>query len=119
LPDDRIPFPDIYQRFAPYLGWLERPKVLCLRYEDFLQDREQTLGMILEHAIQHGFPVAQDRHTAIQVLADSINPQRSPTFRSGKIGGWQTQFSPENKALFKQVAGDLLVRLGYETDNNW
>jgi hypothetical protein len=119
LPDDSIPFPDIYQRFAPYLGWLERLKVLCLRYEDFLQDRERTLGMIFDHAIQRGFPTAKDRQAGIQALSGSIDPQRSPTFRSGKIGGWQSQFSPENKALFKQVAGDLLIRLGYETDDNW
>lgn len=119
LPDENIPFPDIYQRFAPYLGWLEHPEVLCLRYEDFLQDREHTLGMILDHATRGGFPVAQDRQAAIRVLADSIDPQRSPTFRNGKIGGWQAQFSPEHKTLFKRVSGELLIRLGYEADNDW
>jgi hypothetical protein len=119
LPDENIPFPDIYQRFAPYVGWLEHGEVLSLRFEDFLQDRDGTLKMILDHATQRGFPLTQDRQVAIQVLADSIDPQRSPTFRSGKAGGWQAQFSPENKAVFKQVAGDLLLRLGYETDDSW
>jgi hypothetical protein len=28
-------------------------------------------------------------------------------------------FSEEHKQLFKDVAGDLLVRLGYEKDNDW
>jgi sulfotransferase 6B1 len=119
LPDENIPFPDIYQRFAPYLGWLERPEVLCLRYEDFLRDRDTALGLILDHAIRRGFPAPNNRQAGIQVLADSIDPQRSPTFRSGKAGGWRAQFSPEHKTRFKQVAGDLLVRLGYETDDNW
>jgi hypothetical protein len=56
---------------------------------------------------------------AVEELEAMINPQRSPTFRQGKSGGWKTQFSPENKAIFKDIAGDLLVRLGYEKDGNW
>jgi hypothetical protein len=119
LPDENIPFPDIYQRFAPYLGWLEHPEVLCLRFEDFVTSRQETLRLVFDHAVQRGFPAALQRTEAIKILADNIDPQRSPTFRSGKIGGWQAQFSPENKTLFKEIAGDLLVRLGYEQDNDW
>ncbi len=62
---------------------------------------------------RRGFPASMERDRSIQILADSIDPQRSPTFRSGKVGGWRSQFSPENKALFKEVAGDLLV--GWDT----
>ncbi|MGW8251664.1 MAG: hypothetical protein ACWGO1_13545 [Anaerolineales bacterium] len=119
LPGELVPFPDISQRFAPYLGWLKRPEVLILRFEDFLQDQERALSMVLEHAVQRGFPLAVDRREAIHRLADSIDPQRSPTFRSGKIGGWKTSFSPENKQLFKDVAADLLIQLGYEKDTDW
>lgn len=119
LPDEKIPFPNLYQRFAPYLGWLDRQEVLCLRFEDFITNRLETLGKVFDHALRRGFPPAMDRSAALEILADSINPQRSPTFRSGKIGGWRTQFSPENKALFKEVAGDLLLRLGYEQDAGW
>jgi hypothetical protein len=119
LPDDRIPFPDIYQRFEPYLGWLDHPEVLCLCFEDFIQDREAALGQVFDHAVRRGFSPSLERSRAIQTLANSIDPQRSPTFRSGKVGSWRDQFSPENKALFKEIAGDLLVRLGYEQDNEW
>lgn len=119
LPDSEIPFPDICQRFEPYISWLDQPEVLCLRFEDFIQDREAALGGIYDHAVRRGFPSALERGRAIQVLAASIDPQRSPTFRSGKVGGWRNQFSPENKALFKEIAGDLLVRLGYEEEDQW
>jgi hypothetical protein len=119
LPDSEIPFPDVCQRFEPYISWLDQPEVLCLRFEDFIQDREAALGGIYDHAVRRGFPSALERGRAIQVLAASIDPQRSPTFRSGKVGGWRNQFSPENKALFKEIAGDLLVRLGYEEEDQW
>jgi hypothetical protein len=108
------PLPDIRARFTPYLGWLERPEVLVLRYEDFIRDRTLTLGRVLDHALARGFKLAVDRHTALQMLAEGIDPSRSPTFRSGKIGGWRQSFRPEHVALFEQVAGDLLFALGYE-----
>jgi hypothetical protein len=119
LPDPEIPFPNIRARFEPYLGWLERPEVLALRYEEFVADREGSLGRVFDHAVARGFPAACGRQEAVQILAASIDPQRSPTFRSGKTGGWRERFSPENKRLFKEVTGDLLIRLGYEKGNDW
>jgi Sulfotransferase domain len=118
-PEVGMLFPDIRQRFEPYLGWLERPEVLTLRFEDFLDERMAALGRVLEHAIQRGFQPAVEREEAIRTLAEAIDPQRSPTFRSGKAGAWREQFSEENKRLFKDVAGELLVRLGYERDLDW
>lgn len=118
-PDIDVPFPDIRGRFQPYMGWLDQPQVLMLRFEDFITQRKETIAGVLDHAIRGGFPLACDRESAINTLADSIDPQRSPTFRSGKVGGWRAQFTPEHKQLFKEAAGDLLVRLGYEQDDGW
>jgi hypothetical protein len=118
-PDGPVTFPNVQARFAPYLGWLDHTEVLVLHFEDFIQKREATLGRVLDHAVQRGFPLQATRPAAIQALAHSIDPGRSPTFRSGKVGGWRDRFSAENKQLFKQVAGQLLVRLGYEQDDGW
>jgi hypothetical protein len=108
------PLPDIRARFEPYLGWLQSSAVLVLRYEDFILDREATLERVLDHAIQRGFKPRAGRDQALQTLAASIDPQRSPTFRSGKVGGWRSSFLEEHHRLFQEVAGDLLTRLGYE-----
>jgi sulfotransferase 6B1 len=119
IPDPSIPFPDIYQRFLPYLGWIDRTEVLTLRYEDFLANQSEALGRVYDHALQRGLPALASREESIRLLESSIDPKRSPTFRSGKAGGWRTQFSPENKQLFKDIAGDLLVQLGYERNHEW
>lgn len=111
-------FPDIRARFEPYLGWL-RPDVCVLKFEDFIEHREATLDRILTHAENHGFTPHVFRSDALRTLSDSIHPQKSPTFRSGKIGDWREKFSEENKQLFKDVAGDLVSRLGYEQDGDW
>lgn len=119
IPDPTIPFPDIYQRFVPYLGWIDHSEVLTLRYEDFLANRAEALGQVYDHAVLRGLPAHASREEAIQSLEAGIDPGRSPTFRSGKSGGWRTQFSPENKLLFKDLAGDLLIQLSYEHDHDW
>jgi hypothetical protein len=49
----------------------------------------------------------------------SINPKKSPTFHSGKTGKWKKHFTDEHKKIFKDMAGDLLVKLGYEKNNDW
>ncbi len=118
-PDLEIEFPNIRQRFEPFMGWLEQPNVLTLRYEDFILDRKATLSRVLDFAIQRGFPLNKDREIALKHLADSIDPLRSPTFRSGKVGGWKAQFTEAHKQLFKEISGDLLIRLGYEKSNDW
>jgi hypothetical protein len=118
-PDFEVPFPNIRQRFEPYLGWLDRLEMLVLRFEEMVVDREKSIGRMVDHAVNRGFPLAIDRDRAIEVLISSIQPERSPTFRRGKIGGWQDHFTSQHKQLFKDVAGDLLIRLGYEQNNDW
>lgn len=118
-PDLEVPFPNIRDRFEPYLGWLGHTEVLMLRFEDFILDRQRAVERVLTHALQRGFPLFVDHPQALERLTASIDPQRSPTFRSGKVGGWQSSFTPAHKDLFKQVCGDLLIRLEYETDNDW
>ena len=118
-PDWADLFPNICARFEPFLSWCDHPEVLALRYEDFISERKTMVGRVLDHAVSHGFPLLSERALAIQVLENHIVPERSPTYRSGKAGGWQELFSPDHKRLFKEVAGDLLIRLGYERDLEW
>ena len=113
------PLPDIRQRFEPFMGWLEHSEILALRYEEFIAERETAVGKVYDHAVQRGFKAAGSRQQAIQTLVASIDPQRSPTFRSGKTGGWHTAFTSQHKQQFKEIGGDLLIRLGYEASLDW
>ncbi|HKJ27771.1 MAG TPA: hypothetical protein VJ965_09050 [Anaerolineales bacterium] len=118
-PELAHPFPDIRGRFEPYMGWLDRPEMLVLRFEDFILNRRETLGRVLVHAAARGFAYDGDLDAAVDLLSATIDPENSPTFRSGKVGGWKAHFTPAFKDLFKQVSGDLLIRLGYEQDVDW
>lgn len=120
-PELKDPFPDIRARFEPYLPWLERAEVLRLRYEDLIGNLDKWAGYkkILDHAAARGFVYSKDKAVAVATLVAAVQPERSPTFRSGKTGGWRNYFSAEHKRVFKQLSGDLLIQLGYEQNQNW
>ena len=117
-PDADIEFPNIAERFAPYMDWLNHPEVMTIHFEDLIRDRAVTLNRIMDHFLAHA-PVQTPRELILESLEASINPTKSPTFRSGKTGEWTNHFNAEHKKVFKEVAGDLLVKLGYEQNNNW
>ena len=117
-PDTDIEFPNIADRFAPYLRWLDQPSVMKIHFEDLVDDRTSTLNRILDHFLAR-VPLQAPRSLILDSLEESINPTRSPTFRSGKTGEWKNYFTDDHKKIFKAVAGELLVRLGYEQDNDW
>ena len=117
-PDANIEFSNIADRFEPYLGWLNRPEVLTIHFEDLIHHRESTLTSIMDHLLSR-VTLPASRQLILNSLEASINPAKSPTFRSGKTGEWKKHFTDEHKKIFKEVAGDLLVKLGYEKDGNW
>jgi hypothetical protein len=52
-------------------------------------------------------------------MASHLDPQKSHTFRSGKKAGWQREFTAEHRRQMDEVAGELLIQLGYEPDHAW
>ena len=117
-PDTTIEFPNIAGRFAPYLNWLNHSEVLTIHFEDLILDRAATLTRIMEHFLAR-VPLRATRQRILDSLESSINPTKSPTFRSGKTGEWKKYFTDEHKTIFKDTAGDLLIKLGYEKNNDW
>jgi hypothetical protein len=111
--------PGVRERYLAYLGWLQQPAVLCLRFEDLILERESALGCLLDYLEGCGFHPQGSREQAVDVLKQAILPHRSGTFRRGMPGNWQEYFTPANKTLFKECCGDLLIQLGYAPDYAW
>jgi hypothetical protein len=109
----------VKQRYEGVFQWLEQKDVMCIRFEDLINNREATLNAMLDEVEKTGYPIPTPRDQALSVLVKAIQPKKSHTFRSGKTGSWREFFTDEHKRLFKDVAADLLVRLGYEKNNNW
>jgi hypothetical protein len=109
----------IRQRYEGYIGWLEQPQVLSLRFEELILERELAFGRLLDYLSSFGFTPRLPRKEAIATLQEAIAPRKSGTFRKGKPGNWREHFTPANIAAFKEATGDLLLRLGYETGVDW
>lgn len=93
-----------------YEDLLEKPVREARRLLTFLDvDRsEETVKRCVKKA---GFERSTNRKRG----------QEDPSSRSrkGVAGDWKEAFTEEDKRVFKEIAGDLLVKLGYEEDDNW
>jgi len=109
----------VKQRYEGVFQWLEQKNVVCIRFEDLIDNRDVTLNSMLDEVEKTGYKIPTPREKALSVLVEAIQPRKSHTFRAGKTGGWKQYFTDEHKRLFKGVAGDLLVQLGYEKSDGW
>ena len=116
---DEAKMVSVKQRYDGVFRWLEQPHVLCLRFEDLIHQRDGALNAMLDQVEKTGYVIPTQREKALPILMEAIQPKKSRTFRSGKTGGWREHFTDEHRKLFKEVAGDLLVQLGYEKSNDW
>ena len=60
---------------------------------------------------------AQD--ACVAKALNNIDQAKSHTYRQGKAGSWRKVFTEQQKNTFKELAGHLLIELGYEQDKNW
>jgi hypothetical protein len=118
-PVARLEYPNIAARFARYAGWLNRDDCLALRFEDMASDsRSAVIRRMAEFYAGHCHsPI--DIEACVRAMTASIAPQKSHTFRSGKKSGWQQEFTAEHRRAFDQLAGKLLIELGYEQSHDW
>ncbi|CAN5895165.1 hypothetical protein BH23ACT10_BH23ACT10_06900 [soil metagenome] len=111
---------DLARRIRRVLAWGTWPAALVVRFEDLIgpagggdeQTQLTTLSTLAAHAEA---PLTRDDAKA----AGRRLFGGTRTFRQGQIGGWRTQLNSDHVAQLKQTAGDLLIELGYEIDDDW
>lgn len=107
-------------------GWLSDDGVLMIKFEEMLSDQSVVLEKISKHcnltrnnkAIR---PIKIIHSRNLRFALRMLGLQKSSAVLPGNgcVNKWQQKFSQEDKALFKHYAGELLIRLGYESDDNW
>jgi len=106
-----------YRSFMP---WIQSSIVYSVRFEDLVGPRG---GGSLECQVRELENIAQ--HIGLSVTPEQVKTVaenlfgRFTTFREGQIGSWKKHFNEEHKKVFKHVAGQLLIDLGYEKDFDW
>ncbi len=104
------------------LEWqTKRPEqVFCIRYEGLKSNPNSELAKVLQFIGADASP--ECIHAMIEQNSFSklkSNKASGSFFRKGIIGDWKNHFTEKDTQLFKQLTGDLLVRLEYEANLEW
>ena len=114
-----IMFDSIDESYRRYLGWLKTDGCHCLRYEDYYAKGPDRFVAEVAAAWRNWSRYDGDLDELTKRLCAGLSTGRSHTFRKGGSGGWRSVFDDELVDLFKGVAGDLLIEIGYEKSLDW
>jgi Sulfotransferase domain len=101
------------------------PNYTEVRYEDLLERPNEEVARLA------GFLGADTREKAVQQAVRSTSFEKlskgrergqedtSSFYRKGVAGDWPNYFTERDKEIYKEEAGELLIRLGYERDLDW
>ena len=91
-------------------------KVKIVRYEDLHANTEGVRKSLFEF-----LEVSPKRAAKLHgVLKPGFEEERPAAFlRKDKVGDWKNYFTDETKQLFKEFAGEELIRQGYESSLDW
>jgi hypothetical protein len=118
-------------KFADYglahmVNWCYgNPDFLELRYEDVIRDEEGCFRRLFAHygftraAVERSVVIAKRFSFENQTKRKIGEVQPKSHLRSGRPGEWRHLLSDGQKARCKEVLGEALIRLGYETSKEW
>lgn len=110
----------IRERLAAFLPWQQVPFNYITRFERLVGPQGGGDAEIQRAEIE-----AIARHLGVHPTAEQLDNVvenlygQSVTFRRGRIGSWKEHFIEAHKAAFKEAAGQYLIELGYEKDDDW
>jgi len=104
------------------LQWKNQSTNLTIKFEDLvgqkgggtLEKQIKTIKSIIAH-LNIPRKISDDEILSIADTSFGV----SGTFRKGKIGGWKNIFLDKDKEFFKLKVNKVLVKNGYESNNQW
>lgn len=99
-------------------------RYICFRYEDLLADPRQVILAIRMLGLDASEEVvarcvAAGSFAALSGGRTAGQSDPSSFFRKGVAGDWRNHFTDADRQVFKQVAGETLIALGYAADDQW
>lgn len=101
-------------------------RYLSLRFEDMLASPYKTMCRLwkflgvdtsltgLESTLQEELQTNPDEEWQRYKEGDLV-----ASLRKGRPGSWKDLFTPRDREIYKQIAGETLIAWGYEKDLNW
>lgn len=101
------------------------PHFLEIKYEDIIHNESEVFYQIFKHyqfsepAIQNCLKIAEKFSFKNKSRCKKGEINNKSHLRSGRTGEWLEIFTNRHKERFKELFGDVLIKLGYETNNDW
>lgn len=101
------------------------PRFLEIRYEDIVRDEQATFRTLFRHygfteaAVERSVALAMKFSLSARPKSAAPEVQEKSHRRSGRPQQWASEFTDRHKDLFKELLGQDLIALGYETDLDW
>ena len=99
-------------------------QLITVRYEDMLADQGEVLARVLQHIGAESSRSRIETCTAASSFQSMSGGRKRGEevshahIRKGVAGDWKQHFTPEDARQFDAIAGDLLIKLGYETNRD-
>jgi LPS sulfotransferase NodH len=105
---------------------LFRKRYIAIRYEDLLQDPERALRRVWKFLGVRSISATIGRRVRAEMNSNpdeewqSRRGQEIASFLAkGRAGNWRSLLTTRDKDVFKEVAGNALVRWKYERSRDW
>lgn len=114
-------------------SWLfgpPRSNLLLVKYEDLIRDSRQQLNRIANYLgimrTENQLNAASEKSSfenmrRLELEKGRLYKDQGPKvfMRKGKSGDWNDFFGQDEKSIFKSREGHILIKLGYETNDEW
>lgn len=102
------------------IAWMNTPGILTIKFEDLIGEkgggsREKQMETLHKIAAHLDVTVSDEK---VEQIANQLWG-KGGNFRKGLINQWKTDFTETHKSLFKEIMGEELIQLGYETSLDW
>jgi len=103
------------------LAFKAHPRCLEIRYEDLVQDPEAEIKKVCQFIGEAYEPGMLDPESdKEQRSGQNMNNARAGRPISAKsVGRWRRDLRADERRVFEDIAGQLLITLGYASDANW
>ena len=65
---DSLKMVSVRERYTGVFDWLEQEHVMCIRFEDLINNRDETLLAMLDEVEKTGYKIPTPREQALEIL---------------------------------------------------
>ncbi len=105
------------------IKWRGDPRYYEIKYEDLIRNPEETIRHTLSFLKE---PWDENILNYYKIKSPTRKKEKMPKnikarkpIDQSSYERWRNEYNEHDKELFKKIAGELLIELKYEKDNNW